>query len=124
VRTGLLELVSQEIGWFLLFPFLIIASIFFWFLIGVLLCVWVFRDAESRGMNGAIWVIIVLLANVIGLLVYLIVREDRRPPATYQPSYTRTTRFCKNCGQQLSSGAKYCSGCGKPVAQQTEARSL
>jgi heme/copper-type cytochrome/quinol oxidase subunit 2 len=119
----LLELVSQEVEQFLFFPFfIIVAFIFAWLLIGVLFCVWVFRDAESRGMNGAVWVIIVLIANVIGFLVYLIVRADRRPSHSYQAPYTGTTRFCTNCGTQLPTAARYCSSCGKPVAEKSETR--
>lgn len=60
-------------------PFLsVIMFLIFWFVIGILICVWVYRDAESRGMNGALWLIIVLIANVVGLIVYLIVREEKR----------------------------------------------
>jgi len=46
-----------------------------WCIIGIILAVWVYRDAESRGMNGALWLIIVLLLGLIGLIIYLIVRE-------------------------------------------------
>jgi hypothetical protein len=48
-----------------------------WFIIAILLCVWVYRDAQSRGMNGALWLIIVLLFGLLGLIVYLIVRHPR-----------------------------------------------
>jgi hypothetical protein len=47
------------------------------FIIGILLCIWVYRDAESRGMNGVLWLIIVLIANIVGLIIYLIVRKDK-----------------------------------------------
>lgn len=52
-----------------------------WFVISILLCIWVYRDAESRGMNGALWLIIVLIAGIIGLIVYLVVRKEK-PPST------------------------------------------
>jgi heme/copper-type cytochrome/quinol oxidase subunit 2 len=48
-----------------------------WFIIGILLCIWVYRDAERRGMNGVLWLIIVLIAGLIGLIIYLIVRKDK-----------------------------------------------
>jgi ABC-type transport system involved in multi-copper enzyme maturation permease subunit len=121
----LLELISQEIEQLFFFPFfIIVAFICVWLLIGILFCAWVFRDAESRGMNGAVWVIIVLIANVIGFLVYLIVRGDRRPPPAYHPSYAGTTKFCTHCGKQLPTAARYCSSCGKPVAEKSEAEPL
>lgn len=48
-----------------------------WFIIGILLCIWVYRDANSRGMNGVLWLIIVLIAGIVGLIIYLIVRKDK-----------------------------------------------
>jgi heme/copper-type cytochrome/quinol oxidase subunit 2 len=41
-----------------------------WFIVAILLCIWVYRDAERRGMNGVLWLI-------IGLIIYLIVRKDK-----------------------------------------------
>jgi len=49
-----------------------------WFIIAILLCIWVYRDAESRGMSGALWLIIVLIAGLIGLIIYLVVRKEKR----------------------------------------------
>jgi TctA family transporter len=48
-----------------------------WFIIDILLCIWVYRDAESRGMNGVLWLIVVLIAGILGLIIYLIVRKDK-----------------------------------------------
>nr|MDO8062581.1 PLDc N-terminal domain-containing protein [Candidatus Freyrarchaeum guaymaensis]HDO80025.1 hypothetical protein [Candidatus Bathyarchaeota archaeon] len=46
-----------------------------WCIVAIILAVWVYRDAEERGMEGALWLIIVLLTGIIGLIIYLIVRE-------------------------------------------------
>ncbi|MFH0749015.1 MAG: zinc ribbon domain-containing protein [Candidatus Bathyarchaeota archaeon] len=86
-----------------------VASAFF--LIGLLLCIWVYRDAQQRGMNGALWLIIVLIANIVGLLIYLVVRDPVKPyppPATYS-----TNQYCKYCGSPLSPDARFCPKCGK-----------
>jgi heme/copper-type cytochrome/quinol oxidase subunit 2 len=48
-----------------------------WFIIAILLCIWVYRDAESRGMNGVLWLIVVLIAGIIGLIIYLVVRKEK-----------------------------------------------
>lgn len=48
-----------------------------WFVIGILLCIWVYRDAESRGMSGVLWLIVVLIAGIIGLIIYLVVRKPK-----------------------------------------------
>jgi TctA family transporter len=41
----------------------------------IVLAVWVYRDANERGMDATIWLLIVLLTGIIGLIIYLIVRE-------------------------------------------------
>lgn len=56
-----------------------------WLIIGILLCIWVYRDAESRGMNGVLWLIIVLIAGLIGLIIYLVVRKEKAPSQAPPP---------------------------------------
>jgi len=56
------------------------------FIIGILLCIWVYRDAESRGMSGVLWLIIVLLFNIVGLIIYLVVRKEKKTGAPPPPS--------------------------------------
>ena len=48
-----------------------------WFVVAILIAVWVYRDAEKRGENGALWLIIVLIAGIIGLIIWLVVRGDK-----------------------------------------------
>jgi len=55
-----------------------------WILIGV----WVYRDAESRGASGILWLIVVFVLNIIGIIIYLIVRPKQKvgvPPPGYAP---------------------------------------
>ncbi|UCG44855.1 MAG: hypothetical protein JSV58_05530 [Candidatus Bathyarchaeota archaeon] len=56
-----------------------------WFIVGILICIWVYRDAESRGMSGVLWLIIVLLTTIVGLIIYLVVRKDKKPEAPPPP---------------------------------------
>ena len=55
------------------------------FVVSILIAIWVYRDAERRGMNGVLWLIVVLIANIIGLIIYLVVRSDHpvRPAGSY-----------------------------------------
>ena len=46
------------------------------FNISIVLAVWVYRDANSRGMNGTLWLIVVLVGGIVGLIVYIIIRKD------------------------------------------------
>ncbi len=52
-----------------------------WLVVAILLCVWVYRDAQRRGMNGALWLIVVIITGIIGLIIYLIVRKDKTAAA-------------------------------------------
>src|SRR6266571_1703737 len=45
------------------------AFLLFWLVIWILVAVWVYRDAESRHANGALWAIIVILLGLIGLII-------------------------------------------------------
>jgi hypothetical protein len=44
--------------------------------ISVSLTIWVFQDANKRGMNGIIWGLVVFIAGLIGLVLYLVVRQQ------------------------------------------------
>lgn len=91
-------------------------------IIWIAVIVWVYRDAEKRGMNGILWALLVLIGNLIGLIIYLIVRSDssREPPAksklrscpeckqTVGPNYA----FCPHCGSSIQN---ICPGCKKPT---------
>ena len=40
------------------------------------MCVWVYKDAKKRGQNEVLWLIVVLVGGCIGLIIYLIVRDQ------------------------------------------------
>lgn len=46
-------------------------------IIGILLAVWVYKDAQSRDMNAVGWLIIVLLCGCCGCIIYLLVRQPK-----------------------------------------------
>ncbi|MCK4424571.1 hypothetical protein KAU93_02710 [Candidatus Bathyarchaeota archaeon] len=80
--SKLLSQIAQG-EWLIGLGLLILLIPIVWFIIAILLCIWVYRDAQSRGMNGALWLIIVLIAGIIGLIIYLVVRGDKsaaQPP--------------------------------------------
>lgn len=68
----------------------------------VLLGIWTYRDATSKGMNGVLWTAVVLLVpSLIGLIVYLIVRMENNKVT------------CSNCNTEVNGKNKYCSNCGQ-----------
>ena len=60
------------LGFLLLLP--IILAAVYW-IVALLLCVWVYKDAKKRDMNAAVWLLIVLVTGCIGRIIYLVVRD-------------------------------------------------
>lgn len=49
-----------------------IAPLIIWILIGV----WMYKDAKKRGENAVLWLIVGLVAGIIGIIIWLIVRPS------------------------------------------------
>ena len=45
-------------------------------IVHVLIAFWVSRDARSREMNSILWPVTVVLAPILGLVIYLIARQN------------------------------------------------
>ncbi|HAK1429343.1 TPA: hypothetical protein H1096_003079, partial [Listeria monocytogenes] len=57
-------------------PIFFIFAIFLGLAAKVLLAIWIYKDAEQRGMNAILWCLLMVFINVIIILViYLIVRN-------------------------------------------------
>lgn len=76
-------------------------------IIWILVIVWVYRDAERRGMNGILWALLVLIGNLIGLIIYLIVRSDIVPAQRAAPAL----QTCPKCQKQISTAYVFCPYC-------------
>jgi len=100
---------------------------------------WVYRDAERRGMNGVLWALLVLVGNIVGLIIYLIVRSEEFPKTVPgEPTQscsgcgkvvvqkyafcphcgTRLKAVCPNCDKPVSSDWKVCPHCGQKLAEE------
>jgi len=77
-------------------------------IIWIFVIVWVYKDAEKRGMNGMLWALLVFIGNLIGLLIYLIVRSDSVP----ETKEVRAPTPCPNCGEPVARHFIYCANCG------------
>ncbi|MGC8913391.1 MAG: hypothetical protein ACP5LE_05610 [Thermoplasmata archaeon] len=56
-----------------------------WLIIWILIGIWVYKDAEKRGMGGVLWLIVVVLLGLIGLIIYLVVRKPIQPQMPAPP---------------------------------------
>lgn len=75
----------------------------------ILLCVWTYRDARNKGMNGILWTAVVLLVpSYIGLIIYLIVRTDNNKVT------------CSKCNKAVNGKNKFCSNCGEELIPTVE----
>jgi endogenous inhibitor of DNA gyrase (YacG/DUF329 family) len=112
-----------DFGPFGFFKFTFISILSFALLaLWILVIVWVYRDAERRSMNGVLWALLVFIGNLIGLLIYLIVRSDvlpsikSAPPTKPCPECQKPVElnfaFCPHCGARLQ---LVCPGCRQPV---------
>ena len=86
------------------FSFLSFVLLIIW----IFVIVWVYRDAERRGMNGVLWALLVFIGNLIGLLIYLIVRSDSLP----SPPATPRKKTCPSCKQSVGADFAFCPHCG------------
>jgi len=52
----------------------------------ILVAIWVFQDIRSRGAGSGIWIVIALLAGLLGALVYAVVRLGEMKQSEKQPT--------------------------------------
>jgi len=74
------------IGWFAGLGLLTVCLIFLILplVIAILLCIWIYKDAEQRGKEGILWVILLIIAaivfNIFGIIFIVILWLAVRPP--------------------------------------------
>lgn len=81
---------------------MILSVLAFIVFLNVLIGTWVHRDAKSKGLDPVKWTLIALLVpNLIGLIIYLVYRSDKKPVAS-----------CNNCHGAIDINASFCPYCG------------
>ena len=92
---------------------------------------YVYRDANRRGMNAILWALVAVLApSLIGLLVYLLVRgnySDLRCPRCGAPvdgqfvvcpvCGAKLRPSCPNCAMPVEPDWKVCPRCAQPLPE-------
>ena len=114
----------RNISWFPFVPVWSFSLLFVIIWLAVIL--WVYKDAERRRMSGLLWALLVFIGNLIGLLIYLIIRQDHpicEEPAGSAglPQSSQPTRpeaagekplTCPACNKTVEPGFVYCPHCG------------
>jgi predicted RNA-binding Zn-ribbon protein involved in translation (DUF1610 family) len=83
---------------------LIIGLIFIIYWIGAAL--WVYKDANQRKVNSALWGSIVLVTNIVGVIVYIM--------------YKQTNRVCYKCGALQNKDSIFCGRCGAQINERCD----
>lgn len=66
----------------------------------LILPIWIFIDAKKKNYKPALWGILTLLTNVIGLIIYILTRRE--------------ASTCHSCGEILDDKHIFCPYCGTP----------
>jgi hypothetical protein len=103
----------------------------------IFMLVYVNRDASRRGMNSALWTILVLIFmptwGLIGLVIYLLMREPLPYPCP-ECATTVNARFnfcpnckcnlhpsCPQCKREVGELDKFCPHCGNDLKASSDA---
>ncbi len=100
--------------------------------IPVLIGVYVYNDAKSRGMNASLWTLLAILApSLIGFIIYMLVRgsySNMRCPrcnANVDEKYvvcpscgTKLKRTCPNCETPVENGWRVCPYCAYDLSSE------
>jgi hypothetical protein len=86
--------------------------------------IWTYRDAERRNLNGLLWALFVFVGNIIGLIIYLILRggssdHEVSPGATRPPAPSTTP--CPECGHGVQDSFVVCPYCAHSLARSCDA---
>jgi len=57
-------------------PFFVVLFVLTSLVVTIAVGIWIYRDAQSRDLSGPLWLIVWLMANFVGLIIYLVVRND------------------------------------------------
>jgi RNA polymerase subunit RPABC4/transcription elongation factor Spt4 len=102
----------------------LISLIFMIYWIG--LALWVYKDANAKRNNPALWGGLVLLTNLAGLIIYFMYKQNsiicykcgviqNRENIFCSYCGTKINEQCSHCGSIVNKGESYCSRCGEKL---------
>jgi|GEM_PF-5035757 len=94
-------------------------------ILSIVFAIWTYHDAGKRGMSSFRWAIVVGITNLLGLIIYLAVRNPPResvsrnnltyakPREESQVKIAGETQYgCPYCGTETDLNARFCKNCG------------
>ncbi|NLC66623.1 MAG: hypothetical protein GX752_06765 [Clostridium sp.] len=95
---------------YLFSPILFIGIFILGIILPLFIGVYVYNDADKRGMNPLLWLLIVVLVpGFIGFILYLILRSS-----------TQLDKKCPNCNSYIDRGYDVCPNCLFPFENRDE----
>lgn len=90
------------------------------------LALWVYKDANAKKNNPALWGGLVLLTNLVGLIIYFMYKQNNiicykcgviqnRENIFCSYCGTKINEQCSHCGNILNKSENYCSKCGEKL---------
>ena len=79
------------------------------------LALWVYKDANRRKLNAALWGLLVIITNLVGLFVYLVNKQNNQTCYKCGTLQSRANIFCCNCGTKINDS---CEKCGAIIHKQ------
>lgn len=73
------------------------------------LALWIYKDAGKRNLNASLWGLLVLITNLVGLIVYLIYKQNNLTCIQCGTLQSKYNVFCSSCGIKVNEN---CSSCG------------
>jgi RNA polymerase subunit RPABC4/transcription elongation factor Spt4 len=83
----------------------------FFFVLWLVVVFWVYSDAEKRNMSGVLWALLVFVGNIIGLIIYLLVRSVNTSVPVSQTIANRQAT-CPQCKKPIKTDFVVCPHCG------------
>lgn len=99
----------------------------------IFVAAWLYKKAVLSKMNGLPWLLIGLVSNVFGVVLFFIARSVIRSKCTFCGTWqNKNNRFCTACGAELSRICNechelckpddhYCSRCGSSLDKKDDA---
>lgn len=92
----------------------------------ICVALWVYRDADRKKSNPALWGLLALLTNIIGLIIYTMYKQTNKVCHKCGAIQNKDNIFCSSCGTQINEkcdacssiigkNQKYCSNCGNKL---------